>query len=147
MDSDPILACLGKLEPTPEVQKLLHSVGVSKKLRMPRDDIEARADLPELGLSLIFKPSDPKSSVLFLQAVQFFSDEEMGYKNFAGSLPNQLQLMDTQAEVRAKLGKPSESKAAFRLDRWKTAGRIVTIEYAKKSGRVGAITVHVPAAG
>ena len=146
MDSDQILDCLGKPEPAPEVQHLLRTLGVVNKLRMPKDDIEARAELPEQGLSLIFKPTGPKSSVLFFQAVQFFSDAEDGYKNFAGALPDQLQLTDSQAEVRAKLGKPTETKAAFRLDRWKKPGRITTIEYAKKSGRIGAITVHVPAA-
>jgi hypothetical protein len=147
MDSDQIIACLGKLEPATEVQQLLRALGVVKKLRMPKDDIEARADLPELGLSLIFKPSSPKSSVLFFQAVQFFSDMEDGYKNFAGALPNQLQLTDTQTEVRSKLGRPTETKAAFRLDRWMSPDRITTIEYAKKSGRISAVTVHVPAPG
>lgn len=147
MDSSDFLACLGKPDTAPEVQKVLGTVGVTKKLKMPKDDIEARADLPRLGLSLIFKPEAPKSSVLIFQAVQFFSDAEKGYKNFDGPLPDRLTLADTQADVRAKLGKPTEVKAALRLDRWKKPDRVLTVEYAKESLRIGAITVHIPMKG
>ena len=147
MDSNDFLTHLGKPDDAPEVQKLLNAVGVTKKLKMPKDDIEARADLPKFGLSLIFKPEGPKSSVLIFQAAQFFSDAEKGYKSFAGALPNQLLLTDTQAEVRAKLGKPSESKPALRLDRWKLADRALTVEYTKEDRRIAAITVHIPMKG
>lgn len=147
MNSSDFIACLGKRDDSPEVAKVLAAVGVTKKLKMPKDDIEARADLPKLGLSLIFKPEGPKSSVLIFQAVQFLSDAEKGYKSFAGALPNQLLLADTQTEVRAKLGKPSETKPALRLDRWKAADHVMTIEYAKEDRRIGAITVHIPLKG
>ena len=146
MHSKDFLACLGKPASDPDVQKLLTSVGVAK-LKMPKDDIEARADLPKLGLSLIFKPEARGSSVLVFQAVQFFSDAEKGYKSFSGALPNGLLLTDTQASVRKKLGKPSETKAAFRLDRWKQPGGVLTVEYTKEDLRLGAITVHLPIKG
>jgi hypothetical protein len=147
MNSNDIITCLGKSEDTPEVQNLLNAVGVTKKLKMPRDDIEARADLPKLGLSLIFKPEKPKSSLLVFYAVQFFSDAEKGYISFAGTLPSHLLLTDTQSEVRGKLGKPSETKAALRLDRWKQSNYVLTIEYSKESLSIGVITVHIPIKG
>jgi hypothetical protein len=147
MDSDDFIAQLGKADDSPDVQRILAAVGVTKKLKMPKDDIEARADLPKLGLSLIFKPEGPKSSVLIFQAVQFFSDDEKGYVSFRGALPKQLLLTDKQAEVRAKLGKPTESKTVLRLDRWKTPDRILTVEYAKESKRISAITVHITMKG
>jgi hypothetical protein len=144
MDSSEFIGCLGKREDAPEVQKLLRAVGVTKKLRMPKDDIEARADLPKLGLSLIFEPEGPKSSVLIFQAAQFYSDAEEGYKSFAGALPGGLTISDTQAEVRGKLGKPSETKVALRLDRWKKGDRVLTVEYTKGDSRISAITVETP---
>lgn len=43
---------------------------------------EARIDLPEQGLSLIFLPEGPKTGKLALAAVQFVSDAEEGFKTF-----------------------------------------------------------------
>jgi hypothetical protein len=144
MDSNDFIAHLGKAYDAPEVQRLLAAVGVTKKLKMPKDDIEARADLPKLGLSLIFKPEGPKSSVLIFQAAMFLSNDNKGYTSYSGALPAQLLWTDKPAEVRVKLGKPTESKAALRLDRWTTPDQILTIEYAKESKRIHCVTVHIP---
>lgn len=147
MNSDPILACLGRSEADPEVQRLLADLGVKKKLKMPRDDIEARVNLPKQGLSLVFKPSGPTNGALFFQAAQFFSSAEPGYAAFTGSLPMDLGIGDTQAEVRARLGRPTASKPRFRLDTWTQGTRVLTVEYAREDGRIAAVTVHVPAPG
>lgn len=144
MHANDFVSCIGKPEDAPEVQALLAALGVTKKLKMPKDDIEARLDLPKQGLSLIFEPENPKSSRLVLTATQFLSDAHEDYKSFQGTLPGNLLFSDSQAEAHAKLGKPGRSKKAFRLDAWTFDGLDLTVEYAKKDLRIGAITVQLP---
>ena len=144
MKTEDFSACLRKTDDSPEITALLTQLGVKKKPKMPKDDIEARVDLPKQGLSLIFKPEGPKTSKLALAAVQFISDLEEGYKTFAGTLPDKLQFGDTQAEVIKKLGKPTESKKQFRLDRWKTKTLVRTAEYSKEGLKLSMFTVHAP---
>jgi|GEM_PF-2261355 len=144
MDSDDFIACIGKPQDAPEVQRMLQAVGVTKTLRMPRDDIEARVDLGKDGLSLIFKPEDPKSSLLVFNAVQFISDAEKGFTSFAGTLPRQLLFSDTQAQAHAKLGKPFDARPKLRRDIWKLDGLRLAIKYAKDDGRIAIVTVHLP---
>lgn len=144
MKTDDFIACLRKADDSPEITALLAQLGVKKKPKMPKGDIEARVDLPKQGLSLIFLPEGPKTSKLVLAAVQFLSDLEEGYKTFAGALPDKLKFGDTQAEVLKKLGKPSESKKQFRLDRWKTKTLVTTAEYSKAELRLSTLTMHAP---
>jgi hypothetical protein len=142
MNSQDFLACLRKTDDTSEITHLLSRLGVNEKLTMPWDDIEARVDLPELGLSLIFKPLDPKSNELTFAAVQFFSDAEPGYTSFDGNLPNNLSFSDSAAEVKKKLGRPSETKKEFRIEGWKTEDLTLTVNYAK-DGRIAMVSLHV----
>jgi len=144
MDSDAFISCVGEPEDSNEVQRLLASVGVTKKLRVPRDDIEARVDLPKLGLSLIFEPEGAKTSRLIFTGVQFFSDTEKGYTNFSGTLPGGITFADTQREVHAKLGKPALTKKSLRYDAWKPEGKLLTVEYAKGSGKVAMVSFELP---
>jgi hypothetical protein len=144
MKTEDFITCLRKSDDSPEITALLTRLGVKKKPKMPKDDIEARINLPKQGLSLIFLPEGPKTGKLALAAVQFVSDAEEGFKTFAGALPDKLQFGDTQADVIKKLGKPSESKKKFRLDRWKTKTLVTTADYSKKDLRLSLLTVHAP---
>ncbi len=144
MDSEEFVACVGKPEDAPEVQRLFAAIGFKKKLKMPKDDIDARIDLLKQGVTLIFEPEGPKSSRLVMSGVQFFSDAEEDYKTFQGALPGQVLFSDTQAEVLAKLGKPSFSKKALRYDAWRSSGRLLTVGYAKKDQRISMVSVELP---
>lgn len=73
MDHSAFISCIGKAEESTEVQKLLLGLGVTKKLKMPEDDIDVRHSLHDLGVCLIFKPEGPASSALIFNAVQFVS--------------------------------------------------------------------------
>lgn len=144
MNSNEFIACIGKAEESPEVQEMLAAVGVTKKLKMPKDDIEARADLPKQGLSLIFEPEGHKSSRLIFTGVQFFSDAEQGFITYPGVLPGNVLFTDSQVEVHAKLGKPLEVNKAMRIDGWKFDGLLLTVEYTKKDHRIAMIAVEIP---
>lgn len=145
MNGKEFVACIGKPEDAPEVQAMLVTVGVTKKLRMPKDDIEARADLPDQGLSLIFKPEGPKSSRLIFSAVQFFSGAGRHYKRFAGLLPADLQFSSTQAEARGKLGKPFKALPKLGRDIWKLQGLLLAISYTDEAPHlVAELTVYMP---
>jgi len=145
MDSQDFVACIGKPEDAPEVQRMLAAVGVTTKLKMPKDDIEARLSLTKQGLTLIFKPEGPKSSRLIFNAVMFVSDAEEGYSTYAGVLPDGLLFSDTARGAHAKLGTPSISKPKLRRDIWERAGMRLSINYAKaEPQRVAVVTVHLP---
>src|SRR5689334_8373907 len=116
MDGQFFISTIGKALESAEVQNMLAQVGVTEQLRIPKGDIEARADLPQHGLSLIFKPEGPKSSRLLFNAVQFFSEAEAGNTRFPGSLPGGLSFDDGAPQVHAKLGAPVLSKPNLRKD-------------------------------
>lgn len=143
MKTEDLIACLRKTDDSPEIVALLAQLGVKKKPKMPRDDIDARVDLLKQGLTLIFKPEGPKSSKLALVALQFVSEDEEDYETYAGTLPDKLQFGDTQAEVIKKMGKPTESKKPLRWDRWKTKTLVKTASYTKEL-RLKLLTVHAP---
>lgn len=145
---DEYVSCIGKAEDAPEVQKLLASLGIFTKLKMPQDDIDVRHRLPELGISLIFKPEGPQSSRLICNAVQFISDTEHGYTTFAGDLPAQLQFSDGPVEVHVKLGAPHIAKPKLRLDIWQLQGLRLAINYTKdQPHHISVLTIQLPREG
>lgn len=145
MDSGEFISCVGKPEDAPEVQQLLSAVGFAKKLKMPKDDIDVRADLPKLGLSIIFKPEGPKSSRLILSAVKFISAAEKGHVSFTGALPAQLLFSDLKAETHAKLGPPVIDEPDLRLAIWQMGALRLAIKYAREAPHsVAVITVQLP---
>ena len=145
MDYSAFVPCIGKQEDAPEVQALLSTVGVTKKLKMPKDDIDVRHELPDLGLSLIFKPEDPKSSRLILTAVKFMSGAEHGYASYGGTLPAKLLFTDGHAQTHAKLGPPKIEKQKLRLDIWQLQNLRLAIHYTKdEPQRVAVITLQLP---
>lgn len=145
MDSQELIDAIGKQETSAEVQAILHALGWTKKLKVPKDDIDVRADVPAQGLNLVFEPDGPKTSVLRLAGVIFLSDREKGYKRFAGALPADLSFDDTQAEARAKLGKPSKALPNLRRDIWKHGdARQIAVNYAKdKPQTISLVTVEL----
>lgn len=145
MDSSEFIACIGKHEDDPAVQRILAAVGFTKKLRMPKDDIDVRASLPKLGLSLIFEPEGPKSSRLLLSAVKFISSFEKGNTTFAGALPANLLFSDLRPQAHAKLGPPQDGDLDLRLDIWNLGDLKLAIKYAKDAPQpVGVVTVQLP---
>jgi hypothetical protein len=144
MDSKAIIGCLGKTDDSPEVVKLLAGLGVKKKPKIPHDDIDARIDILKQGLSLVFEPREPKSSKLTFSAVQFFSGADEGFDKYTGILPNNLFFSDTQAEVRKKLGKPSDTMKELWQDIWEPEGLLMTVEYSGKGGQITMVAFDVP---
>lgn len=145
MESQELVACVGKAEDAPEVQRMLKAVGVTTKLKMPKDDNEVRLSLTTQGLTLIFEPEGPKTSRLVLSSVMFVSDAEDDYTTYPGALPEGLLFSDTQTEVHAKLGAPDISKPKFRLDMWDRNGLRLAAEYAKpEPQKLAVVSVELP---
>jgi len=145
MDGQFFIDRIGKPIETPEVSAMLAQVGVTEQLRMPQDDIDARADLPGQGLSLIFKPEAPRSSRLVFYAVQFFSDVEPDHARFAGALPGGISFDDDQGRVHGKLGAPVSSKPNLRRDFWDMGSLRLSVKYAKtEPNRVAVVAVQLP---
>ena len=143
MDHNILVSCIGKPEDDPDVQKVLKGLGVTKKLKMPQDDIDARHSLHEQGLCLIFKPESPKSSRLILTAVQFVSSCEEGYSTFAGALPRGLQFSDGPAEANAKLGTPFFSKPKLRREIWDHGQLQLAVNYSRaEPQQIAVVTVE-----
>jgi len=145
MNSSEFIASVGKLEDAPEVQRLLAAIGFTKKLKMPKDDIDVRASVPKLGLSLVFEPKAPKSSRLIMSAVKFISAAEKGNTSFSGELPAKLLFSDLKEQARAKLGPPVDGDPDLRLDIWDMGELRLAVKYAKDAPHpVGTITVQLP---
>jgi len=144
MNSEDFTRCIGKPEDAPEVQQMLAAVGVKKKLRVPKGDIEARIDMEKKGLALIFEPEERKSSRLILTSVQFYSDAEEDFSTFPGTLPRGLEFTDSQTEVHAKLGKPDDDRMDMNFEAWNWGELELTVEYTLDHKRIGMIGVAVP---
>jgi hypothetical protein len=145
MNADDFVPFLGKLDGSPDIAKLLTSLGVKKQPKLKKGDLYVYVQLPKDGLVLVFRESDdPKSSQTFLAGVQMYSDEEDGFKTFAGELPKEVGFDDTKAEVRKKLGKPTRSKDQLRTDYWDRKGHVLSVEYSRATGKVQTMDLSVP---
>src|SRR5580765_689931 len=145
MNIQEVIDCIGQTDESLEVQRLFATLGFAKKLKMPKDDIDVRAEFPKLGLSLIFKPESPKSSRLIMSAAKFVSSAEKGNVSFQGDLPSQLTFSDLQADARAKLGPPIDGDPDLRLDIWSFGRLRLAIKYAKAApSPIAVITVQLP---
>jgi len=140
MDAEDFMRVLGKTDDSPEIAKLLSDYGVKKKPRIPLDEDEVMIELKKQGVVLVFeRTTEPKSSKIQLAGVQLYSDAEKGYRNFPGKLPRGLKLSDTRSEVLKKLGKPTKSRAALKIDIWKYADHRIAVEYAKDADRINVV--------
>jgi len=145
MDAEGFVPFLGKTDASPEVAKLLASLGVKKQPKLKKGDLYVYVQLPKNGLVLVFRESDdPKTSQIFLAGVQLYSEAEDGFKNFAGKLPGGVVFSDTKAEVRKKLGKPTRSKEQLRTDYWEKKGHVLSVEYTRETGEVQTVDLSVP---
>jgi len=145
MDYREFVSCIGKHEDDPEVQALLSVLGITKKLKMPKDDIDVRHVLHSHGLDLIFKPESQKTSRLILYAVQFISSLEEGFSTFTGTLPSGLLFSDGQVEAQRKLGTPSTSKPKLRRDIWRLNGLQLALKYSRNPPhQIAVITMQIP---
>jgi hypothetical protein len=131
MDAHDFEICLGKTEDTPEVSRLLATLGVRKKLRPSKEEGYVNLEFPKLGLLLTFEPAEPKSSILLLSGIQYCADAEEGFTSFAGALPGGLTFSDSPNVVRRKLGKPSKIQKLDRQDHWIAGGRQLSVRYNK----------------
>jgi hypothetical protein len=143
MDASRFEQCLGKLEESPEVSKLLKDLGVTKKLKPIRgEDVEV--DLPKIGVGLTFAHAEEKSSKLTLTGVEFLPGGD-GDKPFAGALPKGLKFSDSKADVYTKLGPPTiVTEERMRLDHWVVDGIQISVSYSRSLNELTSIIIGVP---
>lgn len=144
MDATDLEPCFGKPDTDPQVAKVLKALGVTKKLK-PDDESVARVKRPDLGLILVFRRVDPKSSDLTLCSIQYYSDAEKGFTTFAGALPEGLTWNDTPADVKKKLGKPDSEVKAYRMQHWKKKDVQRSIQYKKDNSGISYMTLGLRA--
>lgn len=147
MDAEDFIAYLGRMDNSPQIRRLLATLGVRKHPKIEMDDIDARVRLPRLGLNLIFEFPDPskRSSRAVLNEVQFYcggKPEEM--KRFEGKPPFGLMWSDSRATVRKKLGKPTHADNEMDVDSWDYENCSLTVEYAIGRGAVALVHLEVP---
>ncbi|MEY4563518.1 MAG: hypothetical protein RLZZ618_2795 [Pseudomonadota bacterium] len=145
MNSNDFVMCIGKASDSEEVQRAFATMGFAQNLEMPSDDIDARAEAPGLGLSLIFKQEGPQSSRLVVTAVKFLSNKEEGFSSFPGELPSGLSFSDVRADALAKLGEPLEPMPEFRRDIWRWNHLQLATRYTKAApGHISVVTIELP---
>jgi len=143
MRAKDLVTFLRKTDDSPEIQKLLTELGVTKPPRLKRGDLYAYVQLPKKGLVLVFRESDdPKTSQIVLVDVQIFSSAKKGYSTYAGELPDGLTFSDTRAETTKRLGKPSESDG--NEDTWARKGYNLIVQYNRETGQAQMLHLAVP---
>ncbi len=123
MNGSEIVDVLGKSSDSGEVRSMMSTFGVSKRLFVPRGDIEARVDLTRRGISFGFRfaPDAPKS--LLFSWVMFYAGKGDRFSvPFAEPLPFGLDLGLTMAGVVRALGKPRSAKPRLGRTLWMLGG-------------------------
>jgi hypothetical protein len=143
MDASRFEKCIGKPEESPEVNKLLRDLGVTKRLKPKRGE-DTELELPKLGLDIAFRQADPKSSKLVLSGVEFLAGGD-GDEQFAGALPGGLKFSDSKQDVYAKLGEPTRAMAEkLRMDHWVVDGIQITVSYARSLAALTSVIIARP---
>ncbi|MDX8450956.1 hypothetical protein, partial [Mesorhizobium captivum] len=116
------IGLFGHTAEDPAVKALLRSAGVTKRLVMPRDELDLLIDIPGMTVNFqdaeLFEDLPPVGSgncVLTGVVLRLEKDKAATY---LGPLPYDVKRDASQADLRARFGKPTESEDDIGWDRW-----------------------------
>jgi hypothetical protein len=142
MNAQDFVPLINKPDDAPEVEALLRSLKVTKKPRLPKDDLYAYVQFPGQGFVLVFQESsDPRSSKLVVSSAQIYSDAETGFTTFSGALTDGLQFTDGRTEVRKRLGKPDDTTDFTRTDTWRRSSYDLSVQYTRDKKRIQMVSL------
>ena len=135
MDINEWVNLFGKSADDPLVRDAVAKAGITKPLKIGRNELGVRADIKGQGMTIVFSDEtllNPDNGVArrpilsAVMAVVEGSDKNNLYK---GTLPQNLKKSDSQAAVRARLGAPTDSNDFNQTDAWLIDDLILAVSF------------------
>jgi len=151
MDYKTWVDLFGKSKDDAHVRKAVVDAGITKSLKIGRDELSVSADIKGKGMTITFTDESilrPDTGGLLgrpiLSSVLMILQHPDKANLYKGPLPHQLDKNDSQAVVRKKFGVPMKSNDERRWDAWIIDGARVTITYAKDLLSVNRVSLALP---
>ncbi|MDX8514039.1 hypothetical protein [Mesorhizobium captivum] len=143
------IGLFGHTAEDPAVKALLRSAGITKRLVMPRDELDLLIDIPGMTVNFqdaeLFEDLPPVGSgncVLTGVVLRLEKDKTAAY---TGPLPYDIKRDSSQADLRARFGEPSESEGDIGWDRWVVADNLMlTAQYTGDRASLEALMLSLP---
>ncbi|RNJ46984.1 hypothetical protein B5V01_33710 [Mesorhizobium erdmanii] len=142
------IGLFGHTAEEPAVKALLRSAGVTKRLVMPRDELDLLIDIPGMTVNFqdaeLFEDLPPVGSgnCVLTGVVLRLEKDTTAYE---GPLPYDVKRDSSQADLRARFGKPSESESDIGWDRWIVADKLtLTAQYTGDRASIEALMLSLP---
>lgn len=149
-----VLKLLGLPHADPVVTQLMTDVGLGgAKIKLKRGESQVAFESEASGLDFNF--SDPTAVVcelprtegmLVLSAVFLYAKGVQGHKQYAGTLPHDLQFEMLRKDVRKLLGDPVWSSPVMPIDRWSLGAHELTVWFTRPNETIGHVIAHLPKA-
>ncbi|MEI9411968.1 MULTISPECIES: hypothetical protein [unclassified Mesorhizobium] len=133
----------------PAVKALLRSAGVTKRLVMPRDELDLLVDIAGMTVNFqdaeLFEDLPPVGSGNCVLTGVVLRLEKNKVAPYGGPLPYGIKTDSSQADLRAQFGKPSESDSDIGWDRWIITDNLtLTAQYTGDRFSIEALMLSLP---
>ncbi len=150
MDYKQWVDLFGKPADDPLVRTAVVKAGITKPLKIGRDELSVIADVPGKGMSIIFADDSvlhPGSGLIgrpILSTVNMAVQHPTRKDLYTGPLPFKLTKNSGQSALRDRFGAPVESEEDLRWDAWILEGLQLTVGYTKDLQGVRSVSVKIP---
>jgi hypothetical protein len=151
MDYKPWVDMFGRSTDDAQLRKAVADAGITKSLKIGRDELSVSADVKGKGMTITFTDESilrPNTGGLLgrpiLSSVLMILQHPDKSNLYKGPLPHQLDNNDSQALLRKKLGVPLKSNDERRWDAWIIDGVRVTVTYAKDLLSINRVSLAHP---
>jgi hypothetical protein len=141
----------GKSADDVQVREALKLAGITKVLKIGRDELSVAAEIPGEGSTILFTDETilyrNANGVLgrpILSAILLVMQHTRKYNLYKGPLPYQLTIDSSQSALRSRLGAPVEMDDEYRRDTWSIDGLLLTIIYSKDLQSVNRVSLSLP---
>jgi hypothetical protein len=150
MDIQQWVDLFGRPADDPQVRDAVAQAGVKKPLKIKRDELGVRADIPKIGMTIVFtddsvlngKSGTPGRPIL--SAVMAEVDNRSKKDLYPGALPHGLDKAMSREKVLARLGPPAQSNDAVQTDAWRIDGLDYAVSFAEDLGSIIQVSIAHP---
>jgi len=151
MDFEAWTKLLGKTQDDADVKAALAAAGVKKIPKLDDDETFVQVELKGQGLELVLtdeailkelEDQDLGEGPLIVSGVVAKLDKAQGRDLYKGPLPHGIAATMSQAELRKRLGKPSDSDVD--ADTWIQDGLELGVSYTKGNGSLYGLSLTLP---
>lgn len=151
MDYKAWVDMFGRSTDDAQLRKAVADAGITKSLKIGRDELSVSADIKGKGMTITFTDESilrPDTGGLLgrpiLSSVLMILQHPDKSNLYKGPLPNQIDKNDSQAVLRKRFGVPLKSNDERRWDAWIIDGERVTVTYAKDLLSINRVSLAHP---